>query len=64
MFCRIVQPPGQPNGFGSILEVEIVSRDPCGLYAQGAREGARPRRGRSLTDSISCRTCAKRSRPS
>jgi transposase len=41
-------------------EVEIISRDRCGLYAQGARH----RRGKSLTASISSRTCERRSRPS
>lgn len=42
-------------------EIEIVSRDRCGLYAQGAREGA-PQARRSPIVSISFKTCGKRSR--
>ena len=38
--------------------VEIISRDRCGSFAQGAEEGAR-RRGKSPTVFISSRTCGR-----
>ena len=40
MCCRIAQPARTPESLGPHPEIEIVSRDRCGLYAQGAREGA------------------------
>ena len=61
--CRIAQPPGQPNGFGSILRSKSSAAIAAACMRR-ARARVRPRRGKSLTDSISCRTCAKRSRPS
>ena len=60
MCCRIAQPPEQPNGSVNTLR----SNSSAAIAAVFMRERARLRRGRSLTDSISCRTCARRSRHS
>lgn len=43
------------------LDVEIISRDRCGLFAQGAQEGA-PQARQLPTAFTSCRICAKRFR--
>ena len=52
---------GTAERLGQHPEVEIVSRDRCGAgRARGRASGA----AGSLTASISCRTCARRSRPS
>ena len=40
MCWRTDRPRARRTGWASIPEVEIVSRDRCGLYAQGARQGA------------------------
>ena len=55
----IAQPPGQPNGFGSILRSKS-SAAIAAVYMRRARARVRLRRGKSLTASICCRTCARR----
>ena len=47
------------NWFREHPEVEIITRDRCGLYSQGAREG-RLKRGNARIGSISCKTSARR----
>jgi hypothetical protein len=59
MFCRIAQPPGQPNGLASILRSKS-SAAIAAVYMRRARARVRLRRGKSLTASICCRTCARR----
>jgi transposase len=54
---------GPPNGLASTLRSKS-SAAIAAVCMRRARERARPRPGRSLTDSICCRTCARRSRPS
>ena len=55
---------GTAEWLGQHPEVEIVTAAIAAVCVRRAHEKARLRRGRSLTNSISCRTCAKRSRPS
>jgi zinc-finger of transposase IS204/IS1001/IS1096/IS1165 len=63
MCSRIARPPGQPNGLASILRSKSSAATAV-VSMHTAHARVRRRRGRSLTASISCRTCAKRSRRS
>ena len=63
MCCRTAQLPEELNGLAGIPRSKS-SAAIAAVCTRGARERARRRRGRSLTGSISCRICARRSRPS
>jgi hypothetical protein len=63
MCWRIARPPGQPNGLASILRSKSLAVT-AAVAMRRARTRVRLRRGRSLTASISCRICARRSRHS
>ena len=54
---------GTAEWLGQHPEVE-VDRAIAAVFMRRAHERARLRRGKSLTNSISCRTCARRSRHS
>ena len=57
----IVRRPGRPNGSDSIPRSKSSAAIDA-VSTRRARETARTRRGRSLTGSTYCRTCAKRSK--
>jgi zinc-finger of transposase IS204/IS1001/IS1096/IS1165 len=57
----IVRRPGQPNGSDSIPRSKSSAAIDA-VSTRKARETARTGRGRSLTGSTYCRTCAKRSK--
>jgi hypothetical protein len=63
MCCRTAQPPERSNGFASTLKSKL-SAAIAAVYMRRGRARARHRRGKSLTASISSRTCERRSRPS